>query len=328
MSVSENQIVVYQPNETVRLDVRLENETVWLTQAQLCELFGVVKSNVSYHLKNVFGTNELDYEATVQKIRTVRLEAGRNVSREIEYFNLDVIISLGYRINSKLGIQFRQWATRVLKSYLLQGYAVNTQFAQLEDKVDRRLAKHEERIATLEEKVDFFVQTQTPPQQGVFYDGQLWDARALVLKLIGSAKKSLILIDNWATTETLDLFSKKRKGVKLTIFTSEHYDKKHVPHRKISDYAKNVTMRYGEQRKLHSANLYQIFTYVKNMQEKAIGCNVSGLLLYARTKDDIQPDAECIMRGNKISAKTLDLSLPFAKIAAQLNKIADCVKVC
>ena len=235
MRVSENQIVFYQPNETVRLDVRLENETVWLTQAQLCELFGVVKSNVSYHLKNVFGTNELDYEATVQKIRTVRLEAGRNVSREIEYFNLDVIISLGYRINSKLGIQFRQWATRVLKSYLLQGYAVNTQFAQLEDKVDRRLAKHEERIATLEEKVDFFVQTQTPPQQGVFYDGQLWDARALVLKLIGNAKKSLILIDNWATTETLDLFSKKRKGVKLTIFTSEHYDKKHVPHRKISD---------------------------------------------------------------------------------------------
>jgi hypothetical protein len=235
MSASENQIVVYQPNETVRLDVRLENETVWLTQAQLCELFGVVKSNVSYHLKNVFGTNELDYEATVQKIRTVRLEAGRNVSREIEYFNLDVIISLGYRINSKLGIQFRQWATRVLKSYLLQGYAVNTQFAQLEDKVDRRLAKHEERIATLEEKVDFFVQTQTPPQQGVFYDGQLWDARALVLKLIGSAKKSLILIDNWATTETLDLFTKKRRGVKLTIFTSEHYDKKHVPHRKISD---------------------------------------------------------------------------------------------
>ena len=234
MSVSENQIVVYQPNETVRLDVRLENDTVWLTQAQLCELFGVVKSNVSYHLKNIFGTNELDYEATVQKIRTVRLEAGRNVSREIEYFNLDVIISLGYRINSKLGIQFRQWATRVLKSYLLQGYAVNTQLAQLEDKVDRRLAKTEADVADLKEKVDFFVQTQTPPLQGVFYDGQLWDARALVLKLIQSAKRSLILIDNWATAETLDLFAKKRKGVKVTIITSEHYDRKHVPRRKLS----------------------------------------------------------------------------------------------
>ena len=115
MTANENQIVVYQPNETVRLDVRLENETVWLTQAQLCELFGVVKSNISYHLKNIYGTNELDYGATVQKIRTVRLESGRRVARDIEYFNLDVIISLGYRINSKLGIQFRQWATRVLK---------------------------------------------------------------------------------------------------------------------------------------------------------------------------------------------------------------------
>ena len=178
-SDAQNQIVVYQPNETVRLDVRLENETVWLTQAQLCELFGVVKSNVSYHLKNIFTTNELDYGATVQKIRTVRLEAGRNVSRDIEYFNLDVIISLGYRINSKLGIQFRQWATRVLKNYLLQGYAVNAQLSQLEDKVDRRLAKHDDRIATLEEKVDFFVQTQAPPLQGVFYNGQLWNARVL-----------------------------------------------------------------------------------------------------------------------------------------------------
>jgi hypothetical protein len=284
MRVSENQIVVYQPNETVRLDVRLENETVWLTQAQLCELFGVVKSNVSYHLKNVFGTNELDYEATVQKIRTVRLEAGRNVSREIEYFNLDVIISLGYRINSKLGIQFRQWATRVLKSYLLQGYAVNTQFAQLEDKVDRRLAKHEERIATLEEKVDFFVQTQTPPQQGVFYDGQLWDARALVLKLIGSAKKSLILIDNWATTETLDLFTKKCKGVKLTIFTSEHYDKKHVPHHKISDadiatfnaQYPHLAVRYNESFHdrfliVDDKELYLIGASLKDLGKKCFG---------------------------------------------------------
>jgi prophage antirepressor-like protein len=284
MSASENQIVVYQPNETVRLDVRLENETVWLTQAQLCELFGVVKSNVSYHLKNVFGTNELDYEATVQKIRTVRLEAGRNVSREIEYFNLDVIISLGYRINSKLGIQFRQWATRVLKSYLLQGYAVNTQFAQLEDKVDRRLAKHEERIATLEEKVDFFVQTQTPPQQGVFYDGQLWDARVLVLKLIGSAKRSLILIDNWATTETLDIFTKKRKGVKLTIFTSEHYDKKHVPHHKISDadiatfnaQHPHLAVRYNESFHdrfliVDDKELYLIGASLKDLGKKCFG---------------------------------------------------------
>ena len=189
--VGENQIVVYQPNETVRLEVRLENETVWLTQAQLCALFGVVKSNVSYHLKNIFGTRELDYGATVQKIRTVRLESGRRVARDIEYFNLDVIISLGYRINSKLGIQFRQWATRVLKEFLLRGYSVNSRLNQLEDKMDRRLAKHDDDIAELKDKVDFFVQTQTPPLQGVFYNGQLWDARVFVERLIGSAKRTL-----------------------------------------------------------------------------------------------------------------------------------------
>ena len=112
---ARNEIVVYQPDETIRLDVRLENDTVWLTQMQLCELFEVVKSNVSYHLKNIFDTEELDYAATVQKIRTVRQEGVRRVVRDMEYFNLDVIISLGYRINSKRGIQFRQWATKVLK---------------------------------------------------------------------------------------------------------------------------------------------------------------------------------------------------------------------
>ena len=192
MNASENQIVVYQPNETVRLDVRLENETVWLTQAQLCDLFGVVKSNISYHLKNIFGTNELDYGATVQKIRTVRTEAGRTVSRDIEYFNLDVIISLGYRINSRLGIQFRQWATRVLKEYLLHGQVVNQRLAQFEDKVDRRLANHDDRIAMLEEKVDFFVQTKEPPLQSIFYQNKFWDAKSLLIKFIRRAKKELI----------------------------------------------------------------------------------------------------------------------------------------
>ena len=189
MNAGENQIVVYQPNETVRLDVRLENETVWLTQAQLCALFGVVKSNVSYHLKNIFGTNELDYGATVQKIRTVRLESGRNVARDIEYFNLDVIISLGYRINSKLGIQFRQWATRVLKEFLLRGYSVNSRLNQLEDKMDRRLAKHDDDIAELKDKVDFFVQTNEPPLQGIFYQGRYWDAKSLLIKFIRRAPR-------------------------------------------------------------------------------------------------------------------------------------------
>ena len=219
MENAENQIVVYQPNETVRLDVRLENETVWLTQTQLCALFGVVKSNVSYHLKNIFGTNELDYGATVQKIRTVRLESGRNVARDIEYFNLDVIISLGYRINSRLGIQFRQWATHVLKEYLLRGYSVNSRLNQLEDKMDRRLAKHDDDIAELKDKVDFFVQTKEPPLQGIFYQGRYWDAKSLLIKFIRRAKKELIVIDAYPGVATLDMLAKRGRGVKIELVT-------------------------------------------------------------------------------------------------------------
>ena len=222
---TENQIVVYQPNETIRLDVRLEDETVWLTQAQLCDLFGVVKSNVSYHLKNIYETEELEYEATVQKIRTVRLEAGRRVSRDIEYFNLDVIISLGYRINSRLGIQFRQWATRVLKEVMIRGYSFSQRLNLLEDKIDRRFSKHDDRLAVLEDKVDFFVQTQTPPLQGVFYEGQLWDACSLVEKLVGRAKKTILLIDSWVGTGTLDMLAKKRKGVSVDVVTSPRGNK-------------------------------------------------------------------------------------------------------
>ena len=233
MEHAENQIVVYQPNETVRLDVRLENETVWLTQSQMATLFGCSSDNIGLHLKNVYAVGELARESTTEDFSVVRMEGLRQVRRKVTCYNLDAIISVGYRVNSILGVKFRQWATSVLKDYLLRGYSVNARLNQLEDKMDRRLAKTEADVAELKDKVDFFVQTQTPPLQGVFYNGQLWDARALVLKLIQSAKRSLILIDNWANTEVLDLFKKKREGVRLTIFTSEHF-KKGVPKHLIS----------------------------------------------------------------------------------------------
>ena len=201
MSASENQIVVYQPNETVRLDVRLENETVWLTQARLGVLFGVDRTVVNRHIHNIYKTGELEESATCAKIAQVQNEGGRSITRIVPFYNLDMIIAVGYRVNSLQATRFRQWATRVLKEYLLRGYSVNARLSQLEDKVDRRLAKHERDIIELKNKVDFFVQTETPPLQGVFYDGQLWDARALVLKLIQSAKRSLILIDHWVMNE-------------------------------------------------------------------------------------------------------------------------------
>ena len=235
MNAAENQIVVYQPNETVRLDVRLENKTVWLSQKQMAELFGCSPENIIVHLKKIYREEELSEAATAKENLVVQTEGNRTVSRKIRFYNLDAIISVGFRVNTKLGIQFRQWANGVIQSYLLKGYAINERLNLLEDRVDRRMAKTEQDVVELKEKVDFFVQTQTPPLQGVFYDGQLWDARALVLSLVAGAKRSLILIDNWATAEVLDLFTKKRKGVKVTIITSEHYDKKHVPRRKISE---------------------------------------------------------------------------------------------
>ena len=149
MNAGENQIVVYQPNETVRLDVRLENETVWLTQLKIADLFGVQKAAISKHIKNIFASGELIKEATVSKMETVQAEGGRTVVRVQEFFNLDVIIAVGYRMNSKRATQFRIWATRVLKEFLLRGYSVNSRLNLLEDKMDRRLAKHDDDIAEL-----------------------------------------------------------------------------------------------------------------------------------------------------------------------------------
>ena len=281
MNASENQIIVYQPNETVRLDVRLENETVWLTQEQMSLLFGRDQSVIARHVGNIFKEGELDRNSVYAKNAYT---ASDGKTYQVAFYNLDVVISVGYRVKSVQGTRFRQWATGVLKEYLIRGYTVNARLNQLEDKMDRRLAKTEADVVELKDKVDFFVQTKETPIQGVFYDGQLWDARALVLKLVAGAKRSLVLIDSWATAETLDLFAKKRKGVNVTVFTSEHYDKKHVPHRKISDadvktfnaqYPK-LTVRYNESFHdrfliIDDRELYLIGASLKDLGKKCFG---------------------------------------------------------
>jgi hypothetical protein len=275
MNAHENQIVVYQPNETVRLDVRVENETVWLTQEQMSLLFGRDQSVIARHIGNIFKEGELD-RISVHAKNAYTAADGKTY--QVSFYNLDVVISVGYRVKSIQGTRFRQWATSVLKDYLLRGYSVNTRLNQLEDKMDRRLAKTEADIAELKDKVDFFVQTKEPPLQGVFYDGQLWDARALVLKLISSAKRSLILIDNWATTEVLDLFAKKRAGVKVTIFTSEHYDKNHVPHHKISDTdIKTFNAQYPKLTVRYNESFHDRFLIVDDKELYLIGASLKDL---------------------------------------------------
>ena len=225
VTAKKNEIVVYQPNETLRLEVQLRDESIWLPQQKIAELFGVQKAAISKHLKNIYASGELQPAATVSKMETVQVEGRRRVVRNVDVYNLDAIIAVGYRVNSKLATQFRIWATGVIKAYLLNGYAFNARMNQLEDKVDRRLAKHDQDIVELKEKVDFFVQTSLPPVQGVFFNGQVFDAHAFAAKHILNARKSILLIDSWVDLATLELLSKKNKGVSVEIVTSPRGNK-------------------------------------------------------------------------------------------------------
>ena len=228
MSEPKNEIVVYQPDDTMRLDVRLQDDTVWLSQEQMVKLFGRDQSVIARHIRNIFKEGELDRKVVYAKFAyTTRHGAipGKTQVKEVGLYNLDVVISVGYRVKSVQGTRFRQWATQVLKEFMLRGYAFNQRLNQLEDKVDRRLSKTEQDVIGLKEKVDFFVQTSQPPVRGVFYNGQVFDAHAFAAKFILSAKKSILLIDSWVDVVTLELLAKKAKGVTVEIVTSRRGNK-------------------------------------------------------------------------------------------------------
>ncbi|GHU89670.1 hypothetical protein FACS189476_08920 [Spirochaetia bacterium] len=176
-----NEIILYQANnDTVQLEVRLENETVWLTQNQMVDLFERDRTVITKHVNNVFKEGELDEKSNVHFLHIA------NSDKPVKFYSLNVIISVGYRIKSQRGTQFRIWATSVLKDYLLKGYAANQRFERLE-----------KRVAETENKIDFFVKTALPPIEGIFYDGQIFDAYTFAADLIKSAKKSIVLIDNY-----------------------------------------------------------------------------------------------------------------------------------
>ena len=217
MESSKGEIVMYQLNDVVVLDVRLEDETVWLTQQQMSELFSVKENTVTYHIKEIYKTEELEKEGTARKIRVVRKEGNRNVRRTIDYYNLDMIISVGYKVNSKRGVKFRQWATQVLKDHLLKGYSVNKSLQE----VKTQLGTQDKRISLLEDKVDFFVRSSLPPVEGVFYDGQIFDAYVQIAGLIKQAKHSIVLVDNYIDETTLTMLSKRDVNVSATIYTSQ-----------------------------------------------------------------------------------------------------------
>ncbi|MDE6247629.1 MAG: virulence RhuM family protein, partial [Muribaculaceae bacterium] len=211
----------YKPDETLALQVRVEDETVWLSQAQIVELFNSSKANISEHLKHIFDSGELMKDATVRKFRTVRQEGNRNVARLIEYFNLDVIISVGYRVNTVRGIQFRQWANKVLKEYLLRGHSIDQRLLNMENRIDHRLSEHDNQIKELSGKVDFFLKTSLPPREGILFDGQIFDAYVFVSDLIKRARRRVILVDNYIDETVLTLISKRNPDVLANIYTKK-----------------------------------------------------------------------------------------------------------
>ncbi|MCF8234157.1 MAG: virulence RhuM family protein [Bacteroidales bacterium] len=208
------EIIIYreeQNNTDFQIEVRVEDETVWLTQTQMAELFEATKQNISLHIRNVFKEGELDENSTVKEYLTVQSEGGRQVKRKVLYYNLDVIISVGYRVKSLRGTQFRIWANKVLKDYLLKGHAIN-----------HRIEKVENDVFQIKEKVneiEFQVNTNLPPNEGIFFDGQIFDAWQFVSLLIKDASKSIVLIDNYVDETVLILLSKRNPGVKATVFT-------------------------------------------------------------------------------------------------------------
>ena len=211
------EIVMYQPDETIRLEVRVEDETVWLSQAQMADLFGTKRQAITKHLLNIYECEELKKEATCSILELVRKEGNRIVKRKVEFYNLDAIISVGFRVNTKRGIEFRQWANHVLKQYLIKGYIVNQRINELE----RTVTKQGNQIEELKSKVDFFVRSSLPPVEGIFYDGQIFDAYVQITNLIKQAKRSIVLIDNYIDETTLTMLSKRDPNVTATIYTRQ-----------------------------------------------------------------------------------------------------------
>ena len=271
--MEQGEIILYQPDETVKLDVRIEDETVWLTQAQIVELFQSSKANISEHIKNIYEQEELEESSTVRDFRTVRQEGKRQVVRNLTYYNLDAIISIGFRVNSKRGIQFRQWANSILKEYLLKGYSIN-----------QRLSELEKTVALHSEKIDFFVRTSLPPVEGIFFDGQIFDAYKFATDLIKTARKSLLLIDNYVDESVLLMLSKRNPGVSATIYTQKITAQLQLDLDKHNDQYPPINIRTYR-------NSHDRFLIVDDKEVYHIGASLKdlGKKLFAFSKLEIDP---------------------------------------
>jgi len=238
-----NEIILYRPDELAEhIEVRIEDETVWLNRIQIATLFGRDVKTIGKHINNVFREGELEKLVVVANFATTTQHGamkGKTQSTITEYYNLDVIISVGYRVKSKQGTQFRIWANKILKDYLLKGYAINNRINRLEDKM--------ELLHTKVNEIDLHLQTHLIPTQGIFFDGQVFDAYELASKIIRSAKKSIFLIDNYVDDTTLTHLSKKQKEVNVWLLTKNTSKQLTLDIQKANEQYGNFTLKHFTQ---------------------------------------------------------------------------------
>ena len=213
----KDEIILYQPDKQLTLEVKLGDETVWLTQEQIAVLFGTQRPAITKHLNNIYKSGELEEKSTCSILERMGNDSKQRY--QTKYYNLDAILSVGYRVNSVNATQFRRWATQVLKEYMLRGYAINQRLTTIEDRIDRRLQEHTNQIHELQNKVDFFVRTSLPPVEGIFYDGQIFDAYTFINERIREAKKRIVLIDNYVDDSVLTMLDKRNKNVDAIVYT-------------------------------------------------------------------------------------------------------------
>lgn len=274
--MEQGEIILYQPDESVKLEVRMENETVWLTQAQIAELFERDRTVITKHINNVFKEKELEEKSNVQFLHIA------NSDKPVKYFSLDVIISVGYRVKSIRGTQFRQWANRVLKDYLLKGYSVNQRLNDM----GKELAEIKDTLYEHSKKIDFFVRTSLPPVEGIFFDGQIFDAYKFATDLIKTARKSLLLIDNYVDESVLLMLSKRNPGVSATIYTQKVTAQLQLDLDKHNDQYPPINIRTYR-------NSHDRFLIVDDIEVYHIGASLKdlGKKMFAFSKLDIPAEA-------------------------------------
>ena len=281
-SDKENEIILYQPDSTQSLDVRVENETVWLTQAQMTELFQTTRNNITLHIRNIFKEGELE-ESSVCKESLLTASDGKRYKTKL--YSLDVIISVGYRVKSIRGTQFRIWANKILKDYLLRGYSVNQRLLYyMESRIDRRLLEHDRRLDDLTDKVDFFIRTSLPPKEGIFFNGQIFDAHEFICSLIKRANNRIILIDNYVDESVLVQLDNRNAGVSALIYTGEicrtFRQSVNRHNRQYAPIEVKTAYRIHDRFLIIDDTLYHIGASIKDLGKK----------LFAFSQMDISPD--------------------------------------